>query len=292
MGSTSNLECFLTQFSSSDFLLTLSQSGEFNPKHVQERVERYLNQVRYGYSVIRKYLPGPNPDYRILEVGAGSLILSLYLKALGYDAVGLEPSGDGFEFLKEMKKQVLDQMKVKKIDLLVIETDVNTLNMNDHGEFDFIFSIYVIEHIHDLEKAMSAMKSVVKKDGKMVHNFPNYLIPYEPHFSLPLFPFKPEWTKFIFKKQISQDLPLWESIEFLNSFSFNKISNKLDLKTEYIHGLLYDNLKRLEEDKVFRSRHPKLIYYVYLGLKYTGLLYLIKKMPAQLMTPLEVEQRP
>jgi hypothetical protein len=65
-------------------------------KYTQEKIETYINEARAALNFIHPLLSLGNA--RILEIGAGICILSLFLKKEGFDIVALEPTTAGFSF--------------------------------------------------------------------------------------------------------------------------------------------------------------------------------------------------
>jgi ubiquinone/menaquinone biosynthesis C-methylase UbiE len=56
----------------------------------------------------------------------------------------------------------------------------------DDNEFDFLFSNSVLEHVQDLDSALSEMYRVLKPGGASLHLFPPKAKPIEPHVFVPL----------------------------------------------------------------------------------------------------------
>ena len=56
----------------------------------------------------------------------------------------------------------------------------------DDEAFDFVYSNSVLEHVEDLDSALSEMKRVLKPGGVSLHFFPPRAKPIEPHVLVPL----------------------------------------------------------------------------------------------------------
>jgi SAM-dependent methyltransferase len=56
----------------------------------------------------------------------------------------------------------------------------------DDGVFDFVFSNSVLEHVEDLDRALSEITRVLKPGGASLHFFPPRARPIEPHVLVPL----------------------------------------------------------------------------------------------------------
>jgi hypothetical protein len=58
--------------------------------------DTYVAEALFGRRYIDSDLEGLRPGAKVLEVGAGSLLLSCQLMGEGFDATALEPTGEGF----------------------------------------------------------------------------------------------------------------------------------------------------------------------------------------------------
>jgi 2-polyprenyl-3-methyl-5-hydroxy-6-metoxy-1,4-benzoquinol methylase len=71
------------------------------------------------------------------------------------------------------------------------------------GTFDLIFSNNVFEHVRDVQAALATLGALLRPGRVMVHNCPNYDVPYEPHFGIPLLPLRPASTARVLPKSIT-----------------------------------------------------------------------------------------
>jgi 2-polyprenyl-3-methyl-5-hydroxy-6-metoxy-1,4-benzoquinol methylase len=287
---------FLARFQENEFISTIRSHNKFSEDEIQKNLTNYTSEVKFGFSVIEPSISHIHPkkqgELRILEVGAGPLLLSLYLCHLGYQVTALEPIGLGFQFLDVFKKEVLSTAQQQNAQLNVLEITGEELNSEEHGPFDLIFSINVLEHVINFDTLFSRMCNVLAPKGKMIHTCPNYMVPFEPHFAIPLIPFQPKLTKRLFTNRMvsrhgSSALGIWNSLNFISSVDVMKACKKNHCNLHFVKALLHKTLIRLEHDDSFRNRQSRFIYFVYLLLKKTFLLDLIKFIPAQLVTPME-----
>ena len=68
----------------------------------------YVGEARFGASVIETELARLPAGSRVLEVGAGMLLLSCALQAAGYRVSALEPIGSGFSHMDRLRQIVWD----------------------------------------------------------------------------------------------------------------------------------------------------------------------------------------
>ncbi len=96
------------------------------------------------------------PDDRVLEVGCGQGHLTKALATRGADVIGIDANPQAHEVAGDDR---VVYMRAEQLDF-------------DSDEFDFIVSVHAIEHIPDLEAALSEMGRVLKPGGKAVFIYP------------------------------------------------------------------------------------------------------------------------
>ncbi|MBW1859142.1 MAG: methyltransferase domain-containing protein, partial [Deltaproteobacteria bacterium] len=111
--------------------------------------------------------------------------------------------------------------------------------------FDIVFSYGVLEHVRDLRQTLLGLKSVLKPGGKMIHWTVNYLIPYEPHFKMLLFPFSPKTTSF-FKPSLKHS-PLWGGLNFVTARKLRRACKSCALDIKFERGVVLESFQRLRE---------------------------------------------
>ena len=231
--------------------LTSDISGDTTPPEAARRMLRtYINEMHVAFDLVQPLI---EPGQRILEVGAGLCLFSLFLKDEGYDVVALEPAAGGFDGFDTSKRRILE--RYASLQLPILEQKAQTLDPAQ-GRFDLIFSNNVVEHIPDVEETFTALAACLEPGGVMVHGCPNYVIPYEPHLGIVVLPFLP------------------------------------GLSERFFPGLMYRAFRRLDEDEEFRRRQRHTLPgRLYPMLKYSGGLGLLRRLPPALATPMVCELR-
>lgn len=224
---------------------------------------------------------------RLLEVGAGLGLLSITLQQAGCDIVALEPGANGFDDSGRLGAAVRTWLGAEA--LTVLDIEVGPLDPAIHGYFDVIFSMNVLEHIPDLPEAVAAMERVLSADGIMVHMCPNYAVPYEPHFGIPLVPAIPRFTARLAPGL--SDHPVWRSLNFITLGRIRRLTQDVGLVATFRPGMLHQAFVRLDESAAFASRHEGMVSRVQRLLKRTGLLGLLRHLPPSLATPMAFECR-
>ena len=248
-----------------------------------EYLSTIKEEARFGLNLILPYL---DINLRILEVGAGMGLLATFLCSKGFNITTLEPGLGGFGISTILKKQLGSLNNISHPNSLDIPA--HELLCDLHGKFDFIYSINVLEHIPNLDETIIGLTNVLAKLGIMIHTCPNYTVPYEPHFGIPLIPFFPKLTPLIFKKCLNSEL--WNSLNFISTFKLQRIITKNNLVINYHREVLYKTFRRIENDSEFRQRQSNnFIKYLFFFLSQTRLINLTRFIPPEYSTPMVFE---
>jgi hypothetical protein len=226
----------------------------FNLKNLNlnnlEDAKRYYQNAKadaiHCYQSIERYL---HKDKKILEVGGGIHLLTSFLHQ-DYDITSIEPGGFA-GFTDELRNKILDQQKLK-VHTITIEkfsTDAN---------FDFIFSMNVLEHADDFKQHIISCMNLLKDEYSLLFvQCPNYTFPFEPHFYKWFIPFFPNFTfATVRRKKLIKELGKDRYENILNNLNFDctyRNLQKLPLPIKFTHPL-QDIFKRLDNDFTFRQR--------------------------------------
>lgn len=110
----------------------------------------------------------------ILEVGAGWGEIAVELAIKGAVVIGIEPDEEKIEISRLLAK-------IKEQDVKFVKGVGEELPYPDN-HFEFVVCSTVLEHVDKPKKVLSEMIRVLKEDGVLYLNTPNYLIPYERHY--------------------------------------------------------------------------------------------------------------
>jgi len=170
-------------------------------------------------------------NFKILDVGCGGgELLKILSEKTGADCYGVEPF-PMYEFIFDNSKI----LKAKAEDLPFTS-----------NSFDLVICVDVLEHVDNIEKALSEL---IRVSRKFIYiRYPNYLYPYEPHFKKPFFPYLPKTLARLYFKLLGFSS---EEVSFINHINYlNKISLLRYLKN-------YDNVSvviDLQLSKNFRKK--------------------------------------
>jgi hypothetical protein len=138
--------------------------------------------------------------------------------------------------------------------------------------------------VGDAVKALEQMSASLLPEGVMVHGCPNYAVPYEPHYGIPLVPFAPAATKWLLPKRVTEDGD-WLSLNFITANEVGDTAQRLGCEVTFEAHAMYEAFQRLGSDAGMRERHGTLARF-YEALESTGVLSLLKRLPPRLATPM------
>jgi SAM-dependent methyltransferase len=141
---------------------------------------------------------------RVLDFGAGAGRHVAEFRDAGYDAWGSDQ-----EFTSHAQGAVETEF------LRPVEPPDYVLPFDD-GEFAFVYSTSVMEHVLDPGQALAQIARVLRPDGLSIHVFPARWRPIEPHMFVPLggrfnsFQILRLWATFGIRNGFQQGLPATE----------------------------------------------------------------------------------
>ncbi len=126
---------------------------------------------------------------KILEIGSGNGFGLCYMLKSGLDAIGVEPGSEiSFIGRYETALNLLEANGITPPELYLLPAYAEKLPFED-DTFDIVFSIAVLEHVGDVEASMREALRVVKPDGIVIMNVPNYNSFYEGHYNIMWLPY-------------------------------------------------------------------------------------------------------
>ena len=243
----------------------------------------YLEEAELTIQLLKKV--GASKSSSILEIGGGLGLVYAFLRKEGYNIVSIEPSASSYDGRYETALRIFRILGVSPQGWHPSPAE-ETSSLK--RKFDVIVSNNVLEHIQDLDSAFESMKNALKKGGIMWHNTVNYIIPYEPHFNMVLFPFFPKLTV-LFKPELKNS-SLWNGLNFITAAELKKICKKHNLKIQFQRNVLFESFERLGNDEEFAKRQRYFIL-IYKLLRKTRTLKLLKLVPPSIATPIQFSIR-
>jgi 2-polyprenyl-3-methyl-5-hydroxy-6-metoxy-1,4-benzoquinol methylase len=267
-----------------DFLFSVQEKIVKKKSYLINIFNIYANEARFARNLIEEDLALLSDSSSILEVGAGSLILSCQLVREGYHVTSIEPVGNGFGHFADLQNIVLEVAKLNRCIPAISRKKIEKITNKD--EFDFVFSINVMEHIDDINQAILAIARALKNGAYYRFICPNYLFPYEPHFDMPIL-----FTKNITEKLLSRyikhnrdlvdPIGIWKSLNWITVLSIKRACKNIKyVNVSFRRDLLMKMIVRVENDSSFSLRRSVLINWILIGVIASKLLFLTRYIPA------------
>lgn len=220
--------------------------------------DTYAAEAEFGRRYIDSDLGHLRPGGSILEIGAGSLLLSCQLVREGFDVTALEPVGDGFSHFDEMRQLVLVEANSLGCCPKILHQPAEALDAVDR--FEYAFSINVMEHVNDVSSVLERVGKSLAVAATYRFTCPNYLFPYEPHFNIPTL-FSKQLTERILRRKIfcsqsvSDPAGTWKSLNWINVVQIKRVVRRLSgLKVTFNRSMLASTLERVALDTEFAGR--------------------------------------
>lgn len=247
----------------------------------------YAGEAHFGAMVLAEDLRRLPQDAKLLEIGAGSLLLSCMLRDAGYDICALEPIGSGFSHFARMQEAIAGCAARHGILPRMLRCAGEELDVQ--GEFDYAFSINVMEHVRDYGTVLERVRDALKPGGHYRFICPNYAFPYEPHFNMPTL-LSRSLTERVMKSRILQSKAVvdpegtWQSLNWITVSAVRRVCReRLRTEAKFNAGVLQVFLQRAMEDVQFQSRRGPLIRGVVAGLFRSRLISLTRLLPTAVL---------
>lgn len=247
--------------------------------------ETYQAEARFGREFIGAELERLARGASILEVGAGSMLLSCQLVREGFEVTALEPVGSGFSHFDRMRALVLERAKALGCQPQVLNQAAEDLAVA--ARFDFAFSVNVMEHVDRVPVVLTNVFRSLKPGGAYRFTCPNYDFPYEPHFNLPTL-FSKRLTEKVLGRRIlkSRRVPdpagTWKSLNWISVRQIMRTaSSQPGMRAEFDRRRLSSTLERIASDRNFAERRSPAMRKLLLLLVQARLHLLLRFIPAR-----------
>lgn len=220
--------------------------------------EVYANEARFGRAYIDNKVDELPKGSSILEIGAGSMILSCQLVREGFCVTAVEPTGTGFSHFERLRSLVLKCASSWRCEPKYLWRAAEELELE--SEFDFAFSINVMEHVNDVSAVLDRVGASLRPGATYKFTCPNYHFPYEPHFNMPTLLSK-SLTSRAFRRRIFDRTDIldpagvWDSLNWI-TVSQIKLSliNHGGFQLDFNKGFLISAIERIKSDEEFAKR--------------------------------------
>lgn len=265
----------------------LERFGRAIWRDLRDKRATAVNQAKFGLNRILptlKRLGGV--DCHVLEVGAGRMLLSAYLASKGIRVTALEPLTSDFRWFDALQRDVLaycarEGIAFERIDGLAEEYVAP-------ARYDLIFSIHVLEHMRDPERALQNMYQSLKTPGVLLALCPNYDVPFEPHLGIWLLGRGKSLNGRLYRRRIAAKQELWDRLFFVRYSTLRRFLAGQRIQHSFNRNTLYDMFLQLGKDRLFYERMPRFIRAMYKVLVASRLTNLLRWIPLRMQTPMEL----
>jgi 2-polyprenyl-3-methyl-5-hydroxy-6-metoxy-1,4-benzoquinol methylase len=247
-----------------------------------ETFETYRGEAEFGRALIEGDLARLQPGAAILEVGAGSLMLSTILRQDGFEITALEPTGMGFSHVRRLQEIVLDHAQCHGIAPQLLPGRAEELTLT--GQFEFAFSINVMEHVGDVAQVLQNVHRALRPGG--THRFvcPNYAFPYEPHFNIPTLFTRALTERFLWQwiagsKTVPDPVGTWSSLNWISVRQVRHLCRGSSMAPSFSPDIFESFLDRAQSDREFQARRGVMLVGLVDLLRRSRLLRLTRLVP-------------
>jgi 2-polyprenyl-3-methyl-5-hydroxy-6-metoxy-1,4-benzoquinol methylase len=249
-----------------DWLNEVHQYIKEKAPEILPHFEVYQAEAEFGRKFINDDLLKIGESSKILEVGAGTLLLSCQLVREGFQVYALEPVADGFSHFTQLRELVLEVAKKNQCVPILLNEPVETLRIENF--FEYAFSINVMEHVDDVSAAIERVTASLVTGASYHFTCPNYTFPYEPHFDMPTLISK-SLTEKVFRNMIfqSKKVPdprdVWRTLNWITVREIKKILSRLpNIDMNFNRWFIVTTLERVSNDEQFFQRRAKWLQWV------------------------------
>jgi SAM-dependent methyltransferase len=262
--------------------------SEIFPK--EPMYDRFVNEARFGLSRVLPILPScAAGSIEVLEVGAGSCMLSAYLASKRLHVTAVEPLGPEFDFFSDPQRRVLEFCRRKGTELKLVRATGEQLDLP--GRFNVAFTINALEHMRDPLRTIDNMYDSLKPGGIALIHCPNYTIPFEVHFNVLLVTRSKPINEWLYQSRLRRYPKVWDELNFVRYIDVHRHLVKRRANFSFDHSVMRDLAARLMDDPIFAERMPAVVRAMGAMLRHTGLLHALSYVPPRFQTPMEVHIR-
>ena len=255
--------------------------------HLLELFEAFAEEARFGRRWLSASLARLPRRARVLEVGGGLMLLSTGLQREGFDVIALDPIGTGFSAFTELQTIVLAHADKRGWAPTVLRQRAEELT--DTDEYDFAFSVNVMEHVDDVDCTIKRVVAALKDSANYRFTCPNYLFPYEPHFNIPTL-FSKRLTAHVMgscifdSARVTDPAGMWASLNWITVHQVRRTVGTIPMaRVKFHREIMSTTFERVVYDKKFAARRSQWLRRLVTLFVFTRLHLVLDMLPASLL---------
>jgi len=228
------------------------------------KIRTYVGEADFYYSIFKLDFQAIKKGSAVVEIGSGTGLLSMYIASLGYKVYSFEPQSSGFTDMLKIR-ELLNECWESNFPVVHFINDYYSESYFKENEvIDYFLAVNVIEHIPNYGELIQSVRKKMNINSIFRIICPNYLIPYEPHFDIPIF-FNKKSTLFLLRKKIlssdlSDSLEFWDDLSWPTPSKVKKAVTDSSVSVVFSRQTTKSYLERPVTDDSFKQRKNKLTF--------------------------------
>ena len=261
-----------------------SNRGHADRNSEQPPLEQIHESLEGSQAVAEQFLSKTEGNnLSILDVGCswGATVFAFAHSPRIKEVVGIDVELEALELAQAVQKSDLIGKAIAEKTRFE-PSAVEKLPFSDN-QFDMILCHTVIEHVYNVEQAISEMVRVLKMGGALYIEAPNYLWPHEPHLHLWMLPMGPKPLVKWLSRRLRPEMPanFVDHLQFVNPIKMERLFRKHSVKYQNIYlEKLQDILIRGRYERVLALKKLVPILEILRKIHFTHLIYnLVRFLP-------------
>ena len=225
------------------------------------KIRTYIGEADFYFSILKPDFQAIKKGSAVVEIGSGTGLLSMYIASSGYKVYSFEPQSSGFTDMLKMKELINECWEGNVPNVDFINDYYSESYFQEKEEIEYFLAVNVIEHIPNYGQLIQSVRRKMNSNSIFRIICPNYLIPYEPHFDIPIFLNKNSTLLLLKRKILSSELPdpleFWDDLSWPTPSKVKKAVNDSKMSVVFSRQSTKSYLERPFADDSFKERKNK-----------------------------------
>jgi len=228
------------------------------------KIRTYISEADFYFSILKPDFQEVKKGLTVVEIGSGIGLLSMYIASLGHKVYSFEPQSSGFTDMLKMKEFISECWEADFPVVNFINDYYSESYFQENEKIDYFFSVNVIEHIPNYGELIQAVRKNMNNTSIFRIITSNYLIPYEPHFDIPVILNKKLTFNLFEKKILNSNVPnpleFWDDLSWPTPSKVKKSVIDSGMSVVFSRQTSKSYLERPVKDEAFKQRKNKLTF--------------------------------